>query len=96
LSNGCVLRKNNGRYINYANFKKNGDFALCSGRANEYTDKGGGGAYSVLFTCNFAGQGNHGVTIRLTPGEILELIVQDDLTDLLNFELMAQGHLVVN
>ena len=96
LAKGCVLRKNNGRFVNYGNFKKNGDFSLYSGRPNEYTDKGGGGAYSMQFEINFSGQGNHGVAIRLEPQDILELIVQDDLTDLISFEAMAQGHLVTN
>lgn len=94
LTNGVVLRKNNGRFLNYGNAKSNGDLALFAGRSNEYTDKAGGGNYSVFFELKFAGPENHGVTVRLRPGEILEILIQDDLTDLLGFYGIAQGHIV--
>ncbi len=34
----------------------------------------------------------HGVVIRLLPGESLELLVQDDLTDLFTFTANVSGH----
>jgi hypothetical protein len=94
LTRGCVLRKRNGEYDNEANWKKNRDIGLYAGGAPIYTDKAGGGAYGAYFDIRFAGQGNRGVTRRLESGDILEVLIQDDLTDLTSFRMMAQGHVV--
>jgi hypothetical protein len=96
LSRGCVLRKNNHEYISYGNFKNNRDIILYSGEDIEYRQKAGGGNYGVLFTIPYSGPENKGVAIRLIPGDILELIIQDDLTDLVSFRATAQGHVVEN
>ena len=42
----------------------------------------------------FGGQSKLGVVIRIASGEDLQLIVQDDLTGLLAFEIMIEGHIV--
>jgi hypothetical protein len=94
LTKGCVLRKRNGEYDNEANWKRNKDIGLYAGSAPSYTDKAGGGAYGAYFDVRFAGQENRGVTRRLDPGDVLELIIQDDLRDLVSFEVMGQGHIV--
>lgn len=96
LIRGCVFRKNNHEYISYANWKTNKDISLYSGAPPMYTDKAGGGNNGVSFAISYAGQGNRGVSIRLIPGDILEFIVQDDLTDLTSFRMVAQGHIVEN
>jgi hypothetical protein len=92
LPRGCVLRKNNAGYFNYINFKTNLEIALSTGHTLEM-----GGAFQpnvYTFCLSYAGQENHGCTIRLEPGEILELIIQDDLRGLSSFRAMAQGRLV--
>jgi hypothetical protein len=94
LTRGCVLRKRNGEYDNEANWKKNRDIGIYAGAAPVYTPKAGGGAFGAYFEIKFAGQGNRGVTRRLEPGDVLEVLIQDDLTDLTSFEMMAQGHIV--
>lgn len=94
LTNGCVLRKRNGVYDNEANWKTNRDIGLYAGVAPSYTDKAGGGYYGAYFDVRFAGQQNRGVTRRLNAGDVLDLIVQDDLTGLVSFQVMAQGHIV--
>lgn len=96
LTNGCVLRRSGSRFTNYGNVKKNKDIGLYAGKAIDYTDKAGGGEYSMSFEFLFSGQENHGVTIRLEPGDILEVLIQDDLTDLSSFEMLAQGHIVTD
>lgn len=96
LTRGCVLRKNNGELLNYANFKSNGCIAIYSGEPINYTDKAGAGEYSAAFKVPFSGPENHGVTIRLEPGDVLEMIIQDDLTGLSSFRMMAQGHFVTS
>ena len=93
LTNGCVLRINNGVMINVWNVKSNGDLALLCFDA-EYPEKVPSGSYAFRFRNSFAGVDKHGVVIRLAPGDILELIVQDNLTGLTDFQMMAQGHVV--
>lgn len=94
LARGCVLRKRNGDYDNEANWKCNGDIGLFAGTAPIYTDKAGGGLNGAYFEIKFAGQGNRGVTRRLEPGDVLEVLIQDNLTGLSSFRMMAQGHIV--
>lgn len=91
LTNGCVLRKNNGVIQNLWNVKTNADLALICYDFN-YNDKAGGGQYGANFRNTYGGQGARGVVLELLPGEYLEFLIQDDLTGLDEFTLMAQGH----
>lgn len=93
LTNGIVLRVNNSVIQNYWNCKTNGQLRLLCFDAN-YADRSPAGSYGFNFRNTYAGQGKHGVTIRLEPGDKLELLVQDDLTGLEAFHMMAQGHYV--
>lgn len=97
LTNGVLLRKNigGGDYVNYWNCKTNGELALeCFDFA--YTTKAPAGSFGARFRNTYAGQAKHGVTIRLAPTDTLELVVQDDLTGLEAFNMMAQGHYVTD
>jgi len=91
LTNGCVLRKNNGVIQNLWNVKTNADLALICYNFN-YNDKAPGGQFGANFRNTYGGQTAHGVVLELLPGEYLELLVQDDLTGLDEFTMMAQGH----
>ena len=91
LANGCVLRHVNGRNLNLWNVKTNGDIALICFDAT-YSTKSPAGENGFRFRNTFAGQSKHGVTLRLEPGDTLELIVQDDITGNTDFQMMAQGH----
>jgi len=91
LTNGIVLRKNDGVIFNYWNVKTNADLALICFNFN-YSDKAPGGQYGCNFRNTFAGQSTHGVVIELLPTEYLEILIQDDLTNLDEFKMMAQGH----
>lgn len=42
----------------------------------------------------FGGQSKLGVVLRVGPDENLQLIVQDDLSYLVDFEIMLEGHVV--
>lgn len=95
LTNGIVLRRNNDVISNIWNMKTNGALALMCFDAT-YPDKLPTGVYAFRFRNTFAGQSKHGVTIRLDPGDTLELLVQDDLTDLTDFQMIAQGHVVTD
>jgi len=95
LDNGCILRHVNGTTQNIWTVKSNGDIALICFDA-QYTTKAPSGENGYRFRNTYAGQSKHGVTIRLEPGDTLELLVQDDLTDLTDFQMMAQGHVVTD
>ena len=97
LTNGIVLRKNDGAgtYQNYWNLKSNGQIRLlCFDAA--YATKAPAGSFGLNFRNTFAGRAKHGVTIRLMAGESLEMLVQDNLTGLEDFRMMAQGHIVAD
>ena len=91
LTNGIVLRKNDGVISNLWNVKTNADLTLICDDFN-YSEKAPGGQFGANFKNTYAGQGAHGVVLELLPGEYLELLVQDDLTGLDEFTMMAQGH----
>jgi len=95
LTNGVVLRHNNDVLTNIWNSKTNGDFGLlCYDIA--YTDKAPAGENGFRFRNTYAGPSKHGVTIRLEAGDTLEVLIQDDLTGLTDFNMMAQGHVVTD
>ena len=76
--------------------KTNGKLKLiCKGNA-DYDDKAPSGAYQFNFVYELAGQSNHGVTIRLDEGDYLEIIIQDNLSDLIALYILCIGHLVTN
>ncbi len=95
LAYGIALRTKNGFYTNLWNAKTNGEIALLCFDAN-YTPKAKQGFYGYRFRNTYAGPSKHGVTIRLLPYETLEILIQDDLTGLSTFHMMAQGHLVTH
>jgi len=98
LTNGVVVQVRNGTYKNIFNVKTNGDFAeRCHPR--EYVDKPPAGTgYAMNAHRVFGGQGQNGVTVRLVGAdeEALVIIIQDDLTDLDIFRVIAQGHTVTD
>lgn len=96
LTKGIVLRHNNSVIDNIWNLKTNGEIGLLCFDTS-YTDKPPAGtSYGFRFRNTYAGQDKHGVTIRLEPGDILELLIQDDLSGLEVFNMMAQGHVVTD
>jgi len=95
LTNGIVLRANNGDMTNIWNVKSNGEIALLAFDA-QYADKAPAGLNGFRFRNTYGGQSKHGVVIRLGFSEKLELLVQDDLTGLDGFTMMAQGHVVTD
>ena len=95
LTRGIVLRKKllNGDYINYFNVKDNGEFAELA-YDTSYSEKAPAGLFGFSARISYAGIDKHGVVIRLDPGEIIELLIQDNLTGLTSFDMMVQGHIV--
>lgn len=99
LTNGIVFRKKeNSHYVNYFNAKKNNDFAGVAYDIN-YDDRAAPqNDYTVRVRRTFGGQDKAGVVIRLdgvkTPADQLQVLIQDDLTDLIEFKVRVQGHYV--
>ena len=90
-----MLRKkeSDGSYINYWTIKTNGRLGEIA-YDKYYDDKAPSGYYGLTVEFSFAGQNQHGVTIRLLPGEALQMLIQDDLTDVNSFNCTVQGHVV--
>jgi hypothetical protein len=96
LLNGVVIRvnKGDGTFRNLYNFKSNGDI-IQQCFDHTFSTNIGGFTRGFASRLSWAGQEKHGVTVRLDgsvgTGEALEIIVQDDLTGLLRFHIIAQG-----
>lgn len=95
LVRGCVLRRVNGFTHNIWNVKTNGDIVNLAFDYTPYSASNPAqGQDGAKFRYTFAGQDKHGVAVRLNPGDSLQLIIQDDLTDLAQFRIIAEGHYV--
>lgn len=94
LTRGIVLRRTDGTFLNIFNVKTNGEFGELA-FDKTYDDKAPSGFFGMTSRLTFAGANKIGVAIRLAPDEDLQLVVQDDLTDLNRFVIMVEGHVVV-
>ncbi len=95
LTNGVVLRKTDDIYLNVFNIKTNADLAHLMYDFNSHmATNPSQGQNGFVGRMTFAGQEKMGVTIRLKPGEDAQIIIQDDLTDLTRFSVIAEGHIV--
>lgn len=99
LAKGIVLRRKNGIYQNVWNVKTNGELAnLCFDYTPYSASNPAQGIDGALFRDSYGGQEKRGVVIRLGADEALQLIIQDDLSDLkttdASFRMIAEGHVV--
>lgn len=96
LTNGVVLRMKDGTYQNIYNVKTNGELSQRSYDLR-YDEKAPAGVFGLTSRTTFAGPSKHGVTIRLDgdTGDEIQLLIQDDLTGLDDFHIIAQGHVVL-
>lgn len=99
LTNGILIRRKDSLFKNIFNAQTNGDMALHAFNV-DYSDKAGGGLFGTRVRRTFSGVEKAGVTIRLNNNadpniaDELQILVQDDLTALTKFEVVAQGHVV--
>lgn len=97
LTNGLVLRRMDGDIRNIFNVKNNGDIAnLAFDYDPHLATNPAQGQNGANFRYTFAGADKHGVVIRLSAGEELQALVQDDLTSLQEFRIIAEGHITQN
>lgn len=94
LTDGIVLRStSDGETWTYFNIKTNGEFGIHA-YDTDYSFKAPAGLYGFRCRYTFAGQSKHGVAVRLSAGDTMELIIQDDLSELTSFRILAEGHIV--
>lgn len=97
ITNGIVLRRNDGVITNYFNVKTNKDIAsLMYDFTIIAATNPQQGVDGFIGRLTFAGQSKIGVTIRLENNDDLQLLVQDDLTSITLFEITVEGHIVVD
>jgi len=95
LTYGVVLRRTDGIVYNIWNAKNNGEIAhLCFDYTPYASTNPNQGQDGATFRYSFAGRDKHGVVVRLDPGDELQLIIQDNLTSLAQFRIIAEGHYV--
>ncbi len=95
LQNGCVLRGfdgASGRYRTFTNWKTNSDIKMDMFDLT-YTDKAGGGNFGSNGRGSIRDGTGAAPKLDGVTGGLLELIVQDDLTTLIDFKLKGQGHI---
>jgi len=94
LTNGIVLRKNNGdgTYENIMEARNNSELALYAYDYTTYSATNPAqGVNGLALRFTFNGQDKHGVVVRLLENQKLECVIQDDLSDLIDFKIMAEG-----
>jgi hypothetical protein len=98
LTNGIVLRKvpATGDNIVYWNIKNNAEFGLHAYDLTLYNAAGPFGTDGLSVRSTFAGQDKRGVAVRLGVGDALQLLVQDDLRGITTFNMLAEGHVVLD
>lgn len=94
LSRGIVFRKKHldGSYQYYFTAKNNGQIGLFAGGDKEYADKAPAGYHGMTARISYAGASKRGVVIELKTGESIEMLIQDDLSGLNSFNVLATGH----
>lgn len=95
LLRGVVLRKTDGTYRNIFNAKTNAELKSIMYDVDIQTAVGVQPA-GITGRLTFGGQEKLGAVIRLESNEDLQIIIQDDLTDLTRFIIMAEGSEVVD
>jgi len=97
LSRGCnMAMMNNGSITNLWNVKTNAELAGMMYDIYLLKEDKAFDANGLIGRMTYAGQSKHGVVLRIGGGEYLRFTVQDNLTDLLSFRIMAQGHAVID
>jgi len=93
LTNGIVIRQNNGTKRNLAVIRRNGDMKEYFGAEHvSFIQKSGGGDWATNGFWEFATHSRAIVRLVGATSDTLQIIIQDDLTDLSEFEVIIQGH----
>jgi hypothetical protein len=91
LSNGLVLRIINGFQKTIFNFKTNRDIKqFCYDL--DFDPKAPAGQFGLAARITFGGQDKHGVVLRIATGDVVQWVVQDDLTAMDSLKIATMGH----
>lgn len=96
LTNGVSVVENKAQNVQLSHWHKNGDMILDSGVDVEYHQKGTGGTnHGVRGRWTLV---NAGIVSRIhgTLSESLEIWIQDDISDLVEMRIKAQGNIEIN
>jgi len=95
ITRGIVIRRVDGSYQNVFNAKTNADLKNIM---YDFDIEVTSGSQQDGFTgrLTFAGQNKMGAVIRIGPNEDLQIVIQDDLTTLTSFTVIAEGSGVVD
>ncbi|AUR82068.1 hypothetical protein NVP1021C_05 [Vibrio phage 1.021.C._10N.222.51.F9] len=91
LTYGVQVRTRDGVVNTLNNWKSNGDMALSMYDISFDSRSGGQGDYGTKGRFTFAKSGTV-LELKGADSDSLEIVIQDDLTDLVSFEIMVQGH----
>jgi hypothetical protein len=91
LPNGLVFRIVNSYQKTIFNFKTNGDIKqFCYDLA--YADKAPAGQHGLVARITFAGPSKHGVALRIKDNDVIQWVVQDNLSGLTSLRCSGMGH----
>jgi hypothetical protein len=91
LTRGLVLRIINTFQKTIFCFKTDGEIAQFSYDAKK-ADRAPAGLYGLSARFTFGGQDKHGVVLRIQDTDVIQWVVQDDLTGLNSLQISVQGH----
>lgn len=93
LLRGVLVRKVDGVWQNLFHWNSNAELkSLCFDLDIQVAGGNQQDGLTARFT--FGGQGKLGTVIRLSSGEDLQVVIQDDLTSLVEFSMLAEGSAV--
>lgn len=95
LARGLVFRIYNSFQKTMLNFKTNQDIKQFCYDVR-YSDNAPAGSTGLSARISYGGAAKHGVTLRIGTNEVIQWIVQDDLTGLSSMKISAQGHEVTD
>jgi hypothetical protein len=97
LTKGVVFRSVNSEQFNIFNVKTNACLAAIAYDWTPYVATNPAQGINGFATeLTFAGQNKIGVSLRVQSDGNLEMVIQDDLTDLVRLIVMLEGHVVLD
>lgn len=91
LTRGLVFRVVNDFQKTIFNFKTDADIGQFAYDL-KYADRAPAGEYGLAARISFGGQEKHGVVLRISGDDVLQWVVQDDLTSLITLRVAGEGH----
>lgn len=96
LTMGVTLRHVDGEYHSIVTIKSNGELAGIAYDLEMYASTNPQqGSDGLTARLTFGGQSKMGVVVRVSPDEDLQCIINDDLTDLARFVIIAEGSVAI-